>query len=86
MSDRDRCVRVGISAILLAAAFRLALSPLPGQVLAWLRESNIAAFAIYLETGQRVRFSASRELDWVFPPESVPAATSVSWAEGISTR
>ena len=66
MSDHKRSVRVGAAAILLAVMFRLGASALPGKILSWLRESNIAAFVIYLETGQDVRFSASRE---VFSPE-----------------
>lgn len=74
MSEHARSIRVGIAAILLAVIFRLGASPLPDRAAAWLRESNIAAFAIYLETGQHVRFSSPQGLDWVFPPESAPAA------------
>jgi len=59
MTDHQRSVRVGLAAIIcalvlrLGLAFRLQLFPPEGT------QSNIAALAIYSETGQYVRFSAS---------------------------
>ena len=77
MRDFRRARRVGVTAVLCALLLRLWAAGLPEAVLSWLRQPNIAAFLIYLETGRDVRFSPSLE---VFSPdfvESPPPAAPV---------
>lgn len=75
MEQRNRPLRVGITAILCAAALRLCAAGVPEKILSFLTQPNTAAFLIYLETGRDVRFSSSAA---VFSPdfmESPPPAT-----------
>ena len=74
MKQYERARRVGLAAIALALVLRLYMLGAPEKILQWLRQPNIAAFLIYLETGRNVRFSPSLE---AFSPdfvESPPAA------------
>ena len=72
MDHHRKAVRVGKAAIAVALIFRLWTAGLPGKILTWLTQPNIAAFLIYLETGRDVRFSASQEVFLAYPPESAP--------------
>ena len=75
-----KTLRVGVTAILCAAVFRLFSPGIPGAIADFLTQPNITAFLLYLETGRDVRFSASRETFYVdlgnpkvdYPPESPP--------------
>ena len=76
MNQRNRSLRVGISAIACALVFRLCSGELPGKLLELLTREETAAFLTYMETGRDVRFSPSLE---AFAPdfmESPPAATT----------
>ena len=78
MNPSNRALRMGLSAVLCAAVFRLWSSGLPQRLGAWLTQSEGAAFLIYLETGRDVRFSPSSE---VFSPnfmESPPPAADAA--------
>ena len=68
MNLHQRTARVGLTAILCAFVFRVFAMGLPEKLLSRLNRPDTAAFLIYLETGQDVRFSASSE---VFSPRFV---------------
>ena len=70
MDHHRRAVRVGKTVILLALILRLWAAGVPERILTWLAEPNTAQFLIYLETGRKVRFSASEEVFWEYAPES----------------
>ncbi len=70
MNDYARSVRIGLAAVCCAALFRLLGPGLPGFSLSPAKKANIAAFALYLETGRDVRFSPSLEADLWYPSES----------------
>lgn len=55
-----------------ALVFRLCIAGVPETLLTWLTQPNTAAFLIYLETGQNVRFSSSSGARPVFWRESAP--------------
>lgn len=74
MDHQIRAWRLGIAVILSAVLVRLWDMGVPQRITEFLTQPNTAAFLIYLETGQDVRFSASSE---VFSPdfmESPPPA------------
>ena len=61
MKQRSSALRVGITAILFAAALRFCAAGLPEKLRLGLSQQNIAAFFQYLETGRDVRFSLSQK-------------------------
>ena len=65
MDLQQRTQRFGAAVILCVLCLRLWEAGMPEKVTAWLTQPETAAFLIYLETGQDVRFSASSD---VFPP------------------
>lgn len=72
MDLQQRSRRFGLTVIACAMTARLFASGLPGKIVTRLQQLDIAPFLIYLETGRDVRFSASREVFWLFSPESAP--------------
>lgn len=75
MDLHQRTLRFGLMAILCAAVFRLCSMDLSGYAAQLLKDPNLSAFLIYLETGRDVRFSPSTE---AFSPDFVetpPPAT-----------
>lgn len=79
MSDHQRSVRVGAAVILMALALRLGAWVRPPGAMGLVKGMNAAALAIYLETGQTVRFSASQA---VFSPEFAPESTAPTVSGG----
>lgn len=77
MDSCRRAVRVGATALMCAAAFRLSVMGVPETVTSFLNQPNIAAFLLYLETGRDVRFSSSETVfspDFMeSPPPALPA-------------
>lgn len=74
MKQEEKALRVGLTALLCAMIFRLWGMGIPDRILSCVADPDVAAFAIYLETGRNVRFSPSHEN---FSPdfrESPPAA------------
>lgn len=65
---QQRTLRVGLTAILCAAVFRLCSMDLAGPIRTFLADPDTAAFLLYLETGRNVRFSPSSE---AFSPDFV---------------
>jgi len=55
----QRALRVGMASLLCAISVRFLSSPLPGKIWQGLLRSEAAAFLLYTETGQDVRFSSS---------------------------
>lgn len=78
--ERQRTLRVGLTAILCALVFRLFMAGVPEKFAAWLRKPDTAAFFIFLETGRDVRFSPSLE---AFSPDFMesPAAAALPAAQ-----
>lgn len=79
MDQHSRALRVGLTAILLAAVLRLWAAGVPEKIVSFLTEPNTAAFLLYLETGRDVRFSSSAAVfspDFMeSPPPAVPEPT-----------
>ena len=71
MDLQQRSRRFGLAMIACAMTVRFFTSGLPERIVTQIRQLDIAPFLIYLETGRDVRFSASKEVFWVFSPESV---------------
>lgn len=61
MDLHQRTLRIGLMAILCAAAFRLCSMDLSHHLTAFFSDPHIAALFMYLETGRSVRFSPSLE-------------------------
>lgn len=74
MDLQQRTRRFGLTVIACAMTARFFTSGLPERIVTGLQQLDIAPFLIYLETGRDVRFSASREVFWLFSPESAPPA------------
>ena len=79
MHQPRQTLRVGLTAILLAVIFRLFDAGMPEMLLSRLRNSDTAAFFVYLETGRDVRFSPSfgtfSPAFMESPPASAPEPT-----------
>lgn len=69
MDSHGKALRVGTAAVLCALLLRLVGMGIPGNILSWVLQPDIAAFLIYLETGRDVRFSAPSQ---VFSPAYAP--------------
>ena len=72
MDLQQRTRRFGLAVIACAMVVRIFASGLPETLTSRLKELDIAPFLIYLETGRDVRFSSSKEVFWLFSPESAP--------------
>ena len=72
MDLQQRTQRFGAAVILCVLCLRLWEAGMPEKVTAWLTQPETAAFLIYLETGQDVRFSASSDVVAPFFRESPP--------------
>ena len=70
MDHQKRSLRLGAAAIICALLLRLLSSGFFRPVAEFFGKPNIAAFLIYLETGRKVRFSPSVEVNEVFAHES----------------
>lgn len=79
MDQGGKVLRMGAASVICAVALRLFSGGLPGKVLAFFSQPEVAAFILYLETGRVVR-PAAQEAESP-PPETLGAAATTAPTE-----
>ena len=74
MTSYEKSLRLGTWTILCALVLRLGAEGVFGKALTFLKSEEVRNFAIYLETGRRVRSLPASDA-FIYAPESAPAAT-----------